>query len=166
MDNLIEENGFIFFHLLSEQNAVCSNWYPSKFVFKDVSFSSVEQYLMYQKAILFEDCVVATQIMDTDSPEKIKKLGRKVNGFREDKWASARWEIGYNGVFGKFSQDSKLREVLLKSNGMFAECAVMDKIWGIGLSMNDPKRFNCSRWRGDNLLGNILAAVRDELCSQ
>jgi predicted NAD-dependent protein-ADP-ribosyltransferase YbiA (DUF1768 family) len=46
---------------------------------------------------------------------------------------------------------------------MIAECAVKDKIWGIGLSMSDPNRFNINKWTGKNLLGFTLIMIRSNL---
>ena len=48
-------------------------------------------------------------------------------------------------------------------DAMLAECAVRDKIWGIGLSMSDPKRLNIDEWRGQNLLGYALMQVREKV---
>lgn len=39
----------------------------------------------------------------------------------------------------------------------------MDKIWGIGLSKDDPKAWNKKTWRGRNLLGEALTKVRNDL---
>ena len=36
-------------------------------------------------------------------------------------------------------------------------------IWGIGVSMTDPDRFERSKWRGENLLGYALMMVREVL---
>ena len=44
-----------------------------------------------------------------------------------------------------------------------AECAVRDRIWGIGLSMTDPNRLEQSKWNGQNLLGYALMMVRQRL---
>ncbi|MBS5095726.1 MAG: DUF1768 domain-containing protein, partial [Roseburia sp.] len=49
------------------------------------------------------------------------------------------------------------------TNAFLAECAVKDKVWGIGLSMTDPKRLEPSLWRGQNLLGFALMMVRKKL---
>ena len=46
---------------------------------------------------------------------------------------------------------------------ILAECAVKDQIWGIGLSMTDPKRLDPKQWRGQNLLGYALMVVRGRL---
>ena len=43
---------------------------------------------------------------------------------------------------------------------ILAECAVKDKIWGIGLSMKDERRFDLNEWKGQNLLGFTLMRVR------
>ncbi len=44
-----------------------------------------------------------------------------------------------------------------------AECAVQDKIWGIGLSMKNEKRFDMTQWKGQNLLGFSIMMVRKAL---
>lgn len=49
---------------------------------------------------------------------------------------------------------------------MLAECAVNDKIWGIGLSMKDINRLNTKSWKGQNLLGKCLMAVREKLSNE
>lgn len=48
-------------------------------------------------------------------------------------------------------------------DAILAECAVKDWIWGIGLSMNDPKRLDMNQWKGQNLLGYTLMMVRERL---
>lgn len=49
--------------------------------------------------------------------------------------------IIYEGLLAKFSQNEFLKSRLLDTkNSILAECAVKDRIWGIGLSLTDPKR--------------------------
>ena len=70
----------------------------------------------------------------------------------------------YKGLVEKFRQNDELREALLGTgDAILAECAVQDKIWGIGLSMTDPNRGTIDQWKGQNLLGYALMLVRDEL---
>ena len=60
--------------------------------------------------------------------------------------------IVYEGLVAKFSQNEDLKKRLLETgNDVLAECAVKDRIWGIGLSMNDPDRHDMLKWRGQNL---------------
>ena len=90
----------ICFHNPNEENGYLSNWYPSPFTLDGVTFSSMEQYMMYRKALC---------------------------------------------------------------SAVLAECAVKDRIWGIGLSMQDPDRLERTKWRGENLLGYALMMVRERL---
>lgn len=154
----------ICFHNPDEANGYLSNWYLSDFKADGVSFSSMEQYMMYQKAVLFDDNVTARQILQTNDAGKIKALGRKVAGYNDTIWSGARQVVVYNGLLEKFRQNGGLRDLLLKTgNNILAECAVMDKIWGIGISMKDENRFDISKWKGQNLLGFALMEARKKL---
>ena len=154
----------ICFHNPDEENGYLSNWYLSPFTFDEVSFSSMEQYMMYRKALTFGDDKVASDILITSDVAKIKALGRLVSGYDESSWNGIRQIVVYEGLLAKFSQNPELK-VQLKSTGdaILAECAVKDKIWGIGLSMHDPNRFDRRKWQGQNLLGYTLMMVRERL---
>lgn len=154
----------IGFHNPNEENAYLSNWYLSEFVVDDITYSSVEQYMMYQKAKCFNDEFIMDEILKTDDPKKIKALGRQVSNFDTQIWNGVRQIVVYTALYAKFSQNETLKEKLLSTgNAVLAECAVNDKIWGIGLSMNDDRRFDISKWEGQNLLGFTLMMVRDHL---
>lgn len=154
----------VCFHNPDENNGYLSNWYLSDFKADGVKFSSMEQYMMYQKAVLFEDNVTAGKILQTDDAGKIKALGRKIPGYNDTIWNGARQIIVYNGLLEKFRQNKELMDLLLETGGhILAECAVMDKIWGIGISMKDENRFDISKWKGQNLLGFALMEARKKL---
>ena len=152
------------FHNPNEENGYLSNWYPSKFTVNDVDFSSMEQYMMYKKAVCFGDKDMANKILATDDVAYIKELGRKVSGFDNHVWNGMRQIIVYEGLVAKFTQNPELKKSLLDTgNAVLAEAAVNDKIWGIGLSMSDPKRLDPSEWKGQNLMGYALMLVREKL---
>ena len=141
----------ICFHGEDEENGYLSNWYSSLFTLDGVSFSSMEQYMMYRKALCFGDEKIAAQILAENHVAQIKALGRDVSGYVESLW---------NGV----RQIAALEEALKSTgNALLAECAVKDRIWGIGLSMHDPDRFDMAKWRGQNLLGYALMMAREKL---
>ena len=120
--------------------------------------------MMYRKASLFEDKAIAGEIMMTSNVGKIKALGRKVSGYSDLVWNGLRQVVVYNGLLEKFKQNEELRKKLLATgNSVLAECAVMDKIWGIGLGMKDENRFDMSKWTGQNLLGFTLMEIREQL---
>ncbi len=154
----------ICFHNPNEENGYLSNWYTSYFVVDDIRYSSVEQYMMYQKARCFCDTNVAKEIMKTDDVAVIKLLGRSVSNYDDDIWSSKREKVVLDGAIAKFSQNIDLKKQLLDTkDAILAECAIKDLIWGIGLSMKDINRFDIKKWRGKNLLGYTLMQVRDKL---
>ena len=138
----------ICFHNPNGENGYLSNWYPAAFTKDGITFSTMEQYMMYRKAVCFGDVKVAEQILATEDVAEIKALGRLVSGYDESLW---------NGV-------RHLRKQLKETgSAVLAECAVKDRIWGIGLSMHDPDRLDQVKWKGQNLLGYTLMMVRDRL---
>ena len=166
---MLQEEGatMIFFHNPDEENGYLSNWFLSEFTVGGITFSSMEQYMMYEKAVLFKDQTTAEKILQTDDVAEIKALGRTVQNFDDKVWVKEREGIVYRGVSEKFRQNPELAEKLEKTGKeIIAECAVKDRIWGIGLSMTDENRFCVEKWRGQNLLGRILMRVREDIRHQ
>ena len=154
----------IGFHNPDEQYGFLSNWYMSDFTVDGVSFSSMEQYMMYQKAVVFKDKDIASKILKTDDVKRVKEYGRQVSNYNDTVWNGMRQITIYKGLLEKFKQNEKLKKALLDTGAdVLAECAVSDKIWGIGLSMKDSNKNDIKAWRGQNLLGFALMLVRDEL---
>ena len=154
----------VCFHNPNEENGYLSNWYPSTFMVEGITFSSMEQFMMYRKANCFGDSKCAEEILAIDDVAHIKALGRLVAGYDDNYWNGVRQIVVYEGLLAKFSQNAELKKMLKDTgNAILAECAVKDCIWGIGLSMRDPDRFDKEKWRGQNLLGYTLMKVRDKL---
>ena len=154
----------VCFHNPDEINGYLSNWYLSDFCAGGRQYSSMEQYMMHQKALLFEDAETAGQILGTAEVGKIKALGRSVRNYDDRVWNGMRQIIVYQGLLEKFRQNADLKNLLLATKDhILAECAVQDRIWGIGLSMKDERRFQPDEWQGQNLLGFALMRVRDAL---
>lgn len=154
----------ICFHAPDEEYGFLSNWYMSRFELNGVSYTSMEQYMMHQKAITFDDKDIAKQILETDDVSKVKALGRAVHNYNDAIWNGVRQIIVYKGLLAKFSQNEDLKEKLLSTeNNILAEAARTDSVWGIGISIKDYARFDMNKWRGKNLLGFALMQVRKEL---
>ena len=154
----------ICFHNPDEINGYLSNWFLSDFKKDDVLFSSMEQCMMYQKARLYQGNVVASKILNTSDAGKIKALGRSVKNYNDIIWNGVRQIIVYEGLLEKFRQNEELKKKLIETeNAVLAECAVQDKIWGIGLSMKNENRFDMTQWKGQNLLGFSIMMVRKAL---
>lgn len=117
--------------------------------------------MMYQKAITFHDSEKAAKILQTSDVAQIKQLGREVAGYDENYWNGVRQIIVYQGLLAKFSQNEDLKRLLLQTkDSILAECAVKDRIWGIGLSMDAEDRLDMTKWKGQNLLGYALMQAR------
>jgi len=150
-----------------------SQWHRRPMTIDGVKYNCCEQYMMAEKARLFNDHATLRKIMATTSPREQKDLGREVKNFDKGKWEEMLpwrdtvkpycWQRVWHGNFHKFSQHADLREKLLAIPGTLVEVNPRDAIWGIGLAedshlINDPKT-----WQGKNWLGEVLTSVRDEL---
>ena len=132
-----------------------------------IEFSSAEQFMMYQKAMLFLDREIALQILRTSNVKAIKELGRKVKNYDETVWKYNRCLIVYMGNKAKFSQNLALKEALFATKGTtLVEAAPNDTIWGIGLTEDDPRSKLRETWQGKNLLGEILTQLRVDLMGE
>ncbi len=141
-----------------------SQFYPCKFKVNGQKYTCAEQYFMHQKAVLFEDECTARKILSEKHPCKIKHLGRTVKNFDNNVWDENKRRVAKEGNYAKFKQNKTLRKILLSTkNKVLAEASMYDKIWGIGFSMNHPNARRPDKWKGQNLLGKCLSAVRKRL---
>lgn len=141
-----------------------SQWYYSDFEIDGILFNCCEQWMMYSKAILFNDFEKAQGILKESKANIQRKLGRQILYFKEETWLKNRVEIVYQGNLAKFSQNDQLKCYILgTSNKYLAEASPNDLIWGIGFSTVDENRLFKEKWRGQNMLGEILMKIRDEI---
>ena len=141
---------------------IFSNWYLSDFEVDGVNFSSGEQYMMYQKALLFGDLDIAEDILFEKNPRNQKAFGRKVRNFNADEWNAASFELVKKGLREKFLQNPELLEYIRTHKGQeIVEASPEDRIWGMGYAIYDAIP-NQNNW-GENRLGKILTELSLEL---
>lgn len=139
-------------------------WSGHAFILDGVSYATAEHWMMAEKARLFGDGEVLQEILAAVHPNEAKKLGRKVRNFDDVQWRTARWDIVVRGNAAKFSQHPALREFLLNTGDrVIVEASPYDRIWGIGMAATNPHAEQPAHWRGLNLLGFALMAVREQL---
>jgi ribA/ribD-fused uncharacterized protein len=138
-----------------------SNHHPSGFTIKGVTFAHVEQFMMYCKAMLFNDKLQAGRILAESNPQGCKILGRGVRPYDEKLWAAKRRRYVYFACLQKAREHKEVREYLLSTgNAILVEASAKDVIWGVGIAKDDPRIYDMAQWRGMNLLGEIWMEVR------
>jgi ribA/ribD-fused uncharacterized protein len=144
-----------------------SNFYPAKFIYRGHEFPTSEHALMASKAALFWDFDRFQMILKTDSPRSAKYYGRQVKNFDDNIWYYARYKIMVDILLAKFGQNQELKEFLLSTGeSILVECSPSDKIWGVGLAINDSLWEDEKNWQGQNLLGYALMSARGVLLNE
>jgi ribA/ribD-fused uncharacterized protein len=154
---------YIFFWSADGANGIYSQWHKSQFKENGKTFMYAETYMMYHKALLFNDEKTATRILISKSPAQIKMLGQLVKNFDEEKWDAVKKNIVINANYLKFTQNENLKTAILRTDpeSKFVEASPYDRIWGIGFNERDAL-CNKANW-GQNLLGDALNEVRKRI---
>jgi hypothetical protein len=139
-----------------------SQWYKSNFYLNGRAYNCAEQFMMAEKARLFGDSKTESLILLSEDPREQKQLGRQVVNFNAVIWEQNCKSIVRMGNILKFEQNEDLRaQLLMTAKTLLVEASPYDKIWGIGLAENHPDAQDPTKWRGQNLLGEILTDIRD-----
>lgn len=141
-----------------------SQWWRAPFKVGEQEFPTAEHFMMYSKAKLFEDEESAAKILQTESCEEVKALGRQVKNFDSELWREHRFAIVLRGNLAKFSQNEDLKEYMFSTGDtIIVEASPADSIWGIGMDEETASQVTPSEWRGMNLLGFALMRTRSLL---
>jgi ribA/ribD-fused uncharacterized protein len=120
--------------------------------------------MMAEKARLFDDLETAQAAISAGHPAQVQRLGRRVRGFDQSRWDQHKVDIVMRGNLAKFSQNPDLGQYLAGTGQrILVEASPKDHIWGVGLAESDAAITDPRRWRGQNLLGFTLMAVRSQL---
>lgn len=139
-----------------------SHHFLCDFTVKGISFSSMEQMLMYSKAMFFKDEVNAKRILSTDLCQAQKMIGRDVSPFNKEEWDAKSPQIAFIGGVAKYRHNPHLLRLLLATDQLtLVEASKNDTLWGIGLSEDDPRVADPTQWRGENRHGNVQMKIRD-----
>ena len=155
----VKDNAQVFFTSASP----LSNHYACNFTVGGTRYSSLEQYLMEQKALHFDDRDTAAAIMEIPNLVHQKRLGKSVKNFDLFVWQGEVSDILKTGLEAKFNQAKHCGDFLRSTqNRTLGEANANDNFYGIGMGLQDPNVWDQGRW-GKNLLGKLLMEVRDSL---
>ena len=158
------------------ENRMLSQWYQGNpIMINGRKYSTAEQYMMSEKALLFHDMHSYEKIMAACDPAECKQLGRGVKNFDSDRWESAFREIIFHGNLAKAQSDIEIVVALLSTgNSILVEASPLDDKYGVGISsknlLNDDGTLKIMPWdwhkkdshkQAENHLGFVLMGVRD-----
>jgi ribA/ribD-fused uncharacterized protein len=160
------EEEAILFHAAGEDKGpfrTFSNMAEYPIQIEDKRYPTVEHYFQAEKAREFNDKEILEKILETPSSKAVKALGKKVKNFIKEKWDHERLDIMKRGVRAKFVQHPELQKQLIETGTkQIGDADARDLYWGIGTSENTEKSKNPEKWKGQNQLGKILMALREE----
>ncbi|MFD3512240.1 NADAR family protein [Streptomyces sp. NPDC058657] len=146
--------------------SIFSQWWESAFTVDGVRYATAEHWMMARKAELFGDEEALAAVLAASSPAAAKKAGRLVRGFDNAVWERERFGVVVEGSVHKFGQHPELGAYLLGTGSrVLVEASPVDRIWGIGLTADDPRAQDPAQWRGLNLLGFALMEARERLAA-
>ncbi|MEU7958837.1 NADAR family protein [Micromonospora humida] len=141
-----------------------SQWWPASFTVDGRRFATAEHWMMWRKALLFDDAGAGERVLAAGHPQQAKAVGRQVRGFDQAVWEAERYTVVLAGSLAKFGQHADLRAYLLGTGDrVLVEASPVDRVWGVGLAPDDPRAGDPARWRGLNLLGFALMEAREIL---
>lgn len=141
-----------------------SQWHKCSFEVDGNEFNSAEQYMMFEKAKLFNDFEAADEILKSKNVREQKMLGRRVKSFSDGVWKLKAADIVYKGNKAKFTQNNSFKDLLLSTKGKtLVEASPDDCIWGIGLTGEQNEAKSIVTWEGLNWLGIVLTELREDL---
>ena len=127
-----------------------------KFEVDNMQYSSVEQYMCYNKAKLFDTQEVADSIYAMDDPKDQKFRAKKLANFNATSWDDQSEDILMKALRSKFSQHEELKKFLLATGTTtIGEASAHDTKYGIGIALRNPNAMNTDRWRGGKSIGCI-----------
>lgn len=140
-----------------------SNWFRMSFSKDGYEFKTMEHYMMFQKAMVF-DTTMLESILKAPSPKEAKRLGRLVDNFDGEIWADGAMKIVEDGLFYKFISNHGIKNFLLDTEeSLIVEASPFDRIWGIGMGSGERGVDDPFNWKGQNVLGFALMNVRDRI---
>ncbi|EMD97630.1 hypothetical protein COCC4DRAFT_149060 [Bipolaris maydis ATCC 48331] len=156
---MAKDTGAIYFNKDSAEYGFMSNMHIAPFTVEGVEYKSTEHYFQAAKARHFKDFDVLREILDCDSPVKVKSFGKQVRPFDLNEWNQLKEVVMKEGNMHKYAKNPTLQEKLLATGDChLAECNPRDRFWGIGVGK--AKAEAAGKYPGKNVMGLILEDIR------
>ncbi|PSV00518.1 NADAR family protein [Photobacterium kishitanii] len=179
---------YVFFHGWQD---IYSQWYPyAPFDYHGIVFKTAEHWMMVHKVIFhvhrgksvreikeiikeeenfFDETSRHSknsiyEMLIAPTPKEVKALGKNVTPFFKEPWEEHVPSVLYKGNHLKFTQNQAIFEQFKEMRGkIFVEASLTDRIYGVGLSQDDPRIEDPYNWRGRGLLGIEITKLNRDL---
>jgi ribA/ribD-fused uncharacterized protein len=136
--------------------------YATEIVIGDTVYTSPYQAVMGELAKYYGDTTGLDDVLNAESPDEIE-YGADDVGTSEEDWASEFEEQLGKVMRAKFEQHPVLVEQLLQTGDALLGAAIDgDTLYGIGLPASSAFVKKPNKWTGQNRLGKLLMAIRQE----
>ena len=147
---------------LGGKRDILSNFHYCDVEYNGTRYTTREQAIQHQKAIMCNYANVAEAIMQTNDPASIKRFGKCA--VKNDTWNRIENEVIEEICYSAAKQNEDYRQYLLDSGEMVLVEAIPGEYeWGSGLSHQATQCSLLNRIPGNNRMGQILMCVRRRL---
>ena len=138
-----------------------SNFHPCQFTVNHHTFHCSEQFIQYQKALMFSDSTMANEILKCETTIDAKRLGYKLNEFDMKRWSADGCSICLDGIREKFVQNPNLLCMLKATAPKLLTEASSDRLWQTVVDLWDHQCLNQDKWYSTGWMSAILADIQD-----
>jgi len=127
------------FTFLWRKESPFSQHHMCNFYNKEKLNNCYEQWMMEQKALLFDDKKTAARIMQLKDPAAMQLLGRQIRNFDQVVCDENSYNIVHQGNTHKFLQNITLLNAQKNTKGSTSvEASPHDNVWGIACYATEP----------------------------
>ena len=146
------------------KESVLSNLYMEAPIHIDgKTYNCNEQFYTHSMATFFKDTDAAAKSLRITNPYQLIDLQKEIVNVDRRRWEHEAKRILYLANMAKYTQNISAREALLNTADDVIGEASFSRTWGIGMSIGDVRALNTDRWKGRNVMGNILMNIRESL---
>ena len=144
---------------------VMNTEYP--FRVNDQEYTCIEQFVSEAKCLHFHDKIRASQIRTETDPKAMRRIGERIAGYVNAEWLPHVPRVLSEAIYAKFhdAQAVGAQEELLATGDLIIGEASRNTKYGTGIHISDPNAADHTKWEGENLIGTLLRATRDELAA-
>ena len=140
-----------------------SNFYPAKFTYDKIHYSSSEQLIQHKKALYCGDNTTANKILAAKTAITCKQLVYQIQNYDHQGWIDAAKELCHDEICAKFEQNPAVSRKLLSTGEKTLVESSRDDVYGTGVMLFRWDCLNRSHWKGNGMLGTLLVEIRDNL---